>query len=29
MTNRLVKVKFEHGPEQDVEAGITLSEILA
>ena len=29
MTNRLVKVKFEHGPEQDVEAGITRSEILA
>ena len=29
MTNRLVKVKFEHGPEQEVEAGITLSEILA
>ena len=29
MTNRMVKVKFEHGPEQDVEAGIPLSEILA
>ena len=29
MTNRMVKVKFEHGPEQDVEAGIPLNEILA
>ena len=29
MTKRMVKVKFEHGPEQDVEAGIALSQILA
>ena len=29
MTNRMVKVKFEHGPEQDVESGIALSQILA
>ena len=29
MTNRLVKVKFEHGPEQEVESGIPLSQILA
>ena len=29
MTNRLVKVKFEHGPEQDVEVGVSLSQILA
>ncbi len=29
MTNRLVKVKFEHGPEQAVEAGIALSQIMA
>jgi uridine kinase len=29
MTNRMVKVKFEHGPELDVESGIALSQILA
>ena len=29
MTSRLVKVKFEHGPEQAVESGIALSQILA
>ena len=29
MTNRMVKVKFEHGAEQEVEAGIALSQILA
>ena len=29
MTSRLVKVKFEHGPEQAVEAGISLSQIMA
>ncbi len=29
MTNRLVKVKFEHGPEQAVESGIPVSQILA
>ncbi len=29
MTNRMVKVKFEHGAEQEVEAGISLSQILA
>jgi uridine kinase len=28
MTNRMVKVKFEHGPEQQVEAGISLGQIL-
>ncbi|HHX98657.1 MAG: nucleoside kinase [Kiritimatiellia bacterium] len=29
MTHRMVKVKFEHGPEQDVQAGISLSQIMA
>ncbi|NLG34743.1 MAG: hypothetical protein GX548_05260, partial [Lentisphaerae bacterium] len=29
MTNRMVKVKFEHGPEQMVEAGTSLSQIMA
>ena len=29
MTNRLVKVKFEHGPEQAVESGIAVRQILA
>ena len=29
MTNRMVKVKFEHGPELQVESGISLSQILA
>jgi len=29
MTNRMVKVKFEHGPEQEVEVGIALNQILA
>ncbi len=29
MTNRMVKVKFEHGPEQDVDVGMALSQILA
>lgn len=29
MTNRMVKVKFAHGPEQDVEVGMALSRIMA
>ncbi len=29
MTHRMVKVKFEHGPEQQVEAGIALNQVLA
>ena len=29
MTKRMVKVKFEHGPEQEVEPGIALSQMLA
>ena len=29
MTNRMVKVKFEHGPELEVEAGISLSQAFA
>ncbi|MDD4116893.1 MAG: nucleoside kinase [Kiritimatiellae bacterium] len=29
MTNRMVKVKFAHGPEQDVEFGMALSRIMA
>jgi uridine kinase len=28
MTNRMVKVKFEHGPEQVVESGTALSQIM-
>ena len=28
MSQRMVKVKFEHGPEQEVESGISLSQIL-
>ncbi len=29
MTNRMVKVKFEHGPELEVESGVALSRIFA
>lgn len=28
MTNRMVKVRFEHGPEVNVEVGVSLSQIL-